>query len=238
MRKATSVEIEAKVGAAVVPPAVHTHAEATPACTDDGSNGDRPRSRKPAATARVDLDEDVLERLDAGDVRGALDRLMRRHGTTVFRYCREALRDPVLAEDVHQQIFIEAYRDLPRFARRSSLRTWLFGVARHRVLDAAKARTRARGHFEQVEVRDTPDLRADPGTSLDDARWCEAMMLCLDRLNEHVRTALLLRYQQGFTFEEMAEICRESAGTLQARVARALSGLRTCIEAQLGDVRD
>jgi DNA-directed RNA polymerase specialized sigma24 family protein len=49
-----------------------------------------------------------------------------------------------------------------------------------------------------------------------------------------MRTAVLLRYQQGFTFAEMARICGEKPGTLQARVARALPLLRAWIEAQTG----
>jgi DNA-directed RNA polymerase specialized sigma24 family protein len=51
-------------------------------------------------------------------------------------------------------------------------------------------------------------------------------------LAEAARTAVLLHYQQGFTFEEMAVICGEKPGTLQARVARALKALRACVEAR------
>ena len=43
-------------------------------------------------------------------------------------------------------------------------------------------------------------------------------------------TAVVLRYQHGFTFEEMAVICNEKPGTLQARVSRALPLLRACVE--------
>jgi RNA polymerase sigma-70 factor (ECF subfamily) len=49
-----------------------------------------------------------------------------------------------------------------------------------------------------------------------------------------VRTALLLRFQQGLTFEDMAEVCRARPGTLQAQVTRALPVLKDCIEARTG----
>src|SRR5262249_39612715 len=81
-----------------------------------------------------DPDADVLA-LVGRDTRVALHHLMQRHGRAVYRYCRIALGDAVLADDVHQQVFIEAFRDLPGFAGRSTLRTWLLGIARHRVLD-------------------------------------------------------------------------------------------------------
>jgi len=159
---------------------------------------------------------------------------MQRHGTSVYRYCREALRDRALAEDVQQQVFIAAFRDLPRFSGRSSVRTWLFAIARHRVLDAVKARRRSRSHVDSEDAVDLPDPRPSPGERLDDVRLREALVTCLQKLAPHVVTAVLLRFQQGFTFEEMADVCREKPGTLQAQVARALPSLRTCIETRTG----
>jgi len=106
------------------------------------------------------------------------------------------------------------------------VRTWLFGIARHRVLDAAKARARVHARVELDSFADAPDPRAAPDEQLDDQRLHELLVACLDSLDEKSRNALLLRYQQGFTFEQMAAICREKPGTLQVRVARALPILK------------
>lgn len=185
----------------------------------------------------IDPDADVLELVRQGKTREAAQLLMKRHGAAVYRYCRCELRDPTLAEDVHQQVFIEAFRDLPRFSRVSTLRIWLFAIARHRVLDAAKKRRRTLSHFDHVDHvadADAVDPRPSPAQAIDDARLLEALTACLDEIGEEARTALLLRFQQGFTFEEMAEICREKAGTLHARVARVLPRLRALIEARYG----
>ena len=187
-----------------------------------------------AVRARAeDPDRDIVDLALDGDLNAALRALMRRHGAAVFRYCREALRDTALAEDVHQHVFIQAHRDLPRFGGRATIRTWLFAIARHRVLDAAKSRRRALAHLENkdtLETIDPPDLTLTAGEQIDDIRLHEALIMCIDRLGEHMRTAVLLRYQQGFTFEEMAQVCGEKPGTLQARVVRALPLLRACIE--------
>ena len=182
----------------------------------------------------MDPDSDLLGLVAQGDMTTALRLLMQRHGAPVYRYCREALRDAVLADDVHQQVFIEAYRDLPAFKRRSSVRTWVFAIARHRVLDAAKSRRRAESHIDGDDATKVADPGPSPGQSIDDARLRQALITCLDKLREQVRTALLLRFQQGFTFEDMAEMCREKPGTLQAKVTRALPVLRTCIESRTG----
>lgn len=164
----------------------------------------------------------------------ALRLLMQRHGTSVYRYCRVALRDATLADDVHQQVFIQAFRDLPRFRGRSPVRTWVFAIARHRVLDAAKSRSRAQAHIDGDDATRVPDPRPSPGERLDNIRLRQALASCLDKLREQVRTALLLRFQQGFTFEDMADVCHRKPGTLQAQVTRALPVLRTCIESQTG----
>ncbi|HET7504072.1 MAG TPA: sigma-70 family RNA polymerase sigma factor [Kofleriaceae bacterium] len=179
-------------------------------------------------------DSDVVGLVAQGDVKEALRILMQRHGRAVYRYCREALNDAVLADDVQQQVFIEAFRDLPRFHGRSSVRTWLFAIARHRVLDAAKKRRRGQSHVETAEVGSVPDSSPSPEESIDDRRLHAALRACLALLRDAVRTALLLRFQQGFTFEEMAVICSERPGTLQAKVTRALPILRACIESRIG----
>lgn len=190
--------------------------------------------------AKVNLtpadDSDVLGLVAEGDMTGALRRLMELHGTAVYRYCCTALHDGTLAEDVHQQVFIQAHRDLPRFANRSSLRTWLFAIARHRVLDAAKSRRRARSHEESNDATAIPDPDPSPGERIDDVRLRNALSTCVDRLRAPLRTAVLLRFQLGFTFEEMGQVCSEKPGTLQAQVTRALPVLRECIERHTGGV--
>ncbi len=53
---------------------------------------------------------------------------------------------------------------------------------------------------------------------------------CLEGLAPPIRLALLLRYQEGFSYEEMGEMCRERPVTLQRRVVRAMLVLRRCLE--------
>lgn len=176
-----------------------------------------------------DPDADIVTMAREGQRDQAIRALMKRHGEGVYRYVTIALRGRGNADDVHQRVFIEADRDLRRFAGRSLLRTWLYGIARHRVLDAVKADKRSERQ-EPIDAWDGPADNPSPSEQLDDARLRRALLACLEQLGEHVRSAVLLRYQQGFSFEDMSQVCREKAGTLQARVARALPALRECIE--------
>ena len=186
-------------------------------------------------STQIGPDEDVLELTRRGDLHGALTILMPRHGKIVYRYCLEELRDKALADDIHQQIFIQAYRDLPSFGYRAMLKIWLLGIARHRVLDAVKARRRAEAHIGEDEDADMLDPTPPPDERLHEAHVSLAMIRCLHRLGELVQRTLVLRYQQGLSFKELAGLFGQPADTLQTRVRRTLPKLRTAIEREIGE---
>lgn len=182
-------------------------------------------------TIRAGDDEaDILAALDAGDVRRAGTLMVTRFGDRVFDYCSRYLSDDTLAADVQQITLIQAYQSLKGFNRRSRLRTWLFKIATHRCLDALKSARRAKKHVTSDDV-DVADPNAAGGDrSLNSKETARALEECLDRLPEQVRMAVLLRHHEDLSFEQMAEIFGEKPGTLQARVARAKSSLKTCLE--------
>jgi len=188
----------------------------------------------PAVARDADPDVDVIELVDRGERHAALSRLMQRYGEAIYRYCGAALRDAALADDVQQQVFLGAFRDLPRYAGRGTVRTWLFAIARYRVLDAVRRRRRGEARIAQAQAAaEPPALPPSPADSLDDLRLRAALVASLGELTEPSRTAVVLRYQQGFSFDEMAAICRERPATLRARVSRALPVIRASIEARM-----
>jgi RNA polymerase sigma-70 factor (ECF subfamily) len=184
-------------------------------------------------------DGQVQQLLERGDVAGALRHVMLCFGDSVYRFCCGVLGDSVLAQDVHQQVFMEALRDLPQFQYRSTVRTWIFGIARHRLLDAARARRRSAARIAtsaiEDELADEPDPGPAPDESIDATRLQAALADSLRALREPVRVAVVLRFQQGLTFEEIAGVCGDRPGTHHARVTRALRQLRADIESRLQD---
>lgn len=166
-----------------------------------------------------------------GERRARVAKLVEEHGVAVRGLCVRLLRDQSLADDVVQQVFINAYRDLDRFEGRSSPRTWLFGIASHRCLDAIKSRHRRMLRIESNE----PAMLAfeapasEPIERIDHARRIAALEACLELLPEEMRAAVLLRFQTEATYEELELRLGASANTLQVRVARALPRLRRCL---------
>jgi RNA polymerase sigma-70 factor, ECF subfamily len=200
--------------------------EASP--TNGHSNAPRRRA--------MDTDQDIVELFQARKYDKALVMLMDRHEHGVFRFCCTLLSNEELAKDVTQIAFIHAHRDMSTFAGRSTLKSWLFAIARNRARDA--------GRGPKVDKLGTPldeftslrleDSARSPDMRISDIELAEALRGCLEALNEAEIAAVLLRYQQDMSFEEMSQVTGEKPGTLQARVARAVEKVRRCIEKKTG----
>ncbi|HSR95446.1 MAG TPA: RNA polymerase sigma factor [Kofleriaceae bacterium] len=173
---------------------------------------------------------DPLALLARGDRKGAITALMDQHGSTVFNFCSRFLVDRALAEDVLQQVFLNAYRDIHRFEGRSSPRTWLLRIAVHRCQDAIKARNRQRVDADPDAIHDAVDPGRIPDEHVEKSRLVRALEECLEALPRDVRATVLLRFHSGFSYREMAGSLDASAEALQARVSRALPALRRCLE--------
>jgi RNA polymerase sigma-70 factor, ECF subfamily len=187
------------------------------------------------AVPKGPFDEDEIDAaLAGGDRQRAFTLLMQRYGDQVYRYAMAMTGgDTQVAEEVRQQVFVEAYRDLPGFAARSPVRGWLFGIVRHRCLDASKALRRWGLRYKNEPSPESEVDDTEPGDQLDVRRLARLLEGCIAELAPAAREAILLRYQQELSYDEAAAITGERPGTLQQRVARALPVLRRCVEAQL-----
>lgn len=181
----------------------------------------------------VSPEEQALEALSEGNLRHALTLLMDCYGEELYRHCRQMLGSDALAADVHQTVFVQAFGDLPSFARRSSLRTWLYAIARHRCLDALKMQRRRRWRFLQgASTEERADPRPTADQSLQEFSRSQAMTRALQCLKPEVRLAVLLRYREEMSYEQMSEVCGAAPATLQARVQRALPKLKKALQAE------
>lgn len=174
-------------------------------------------------------EEEAAKALHDGDLRHTLTLLMETYGDEIYRHCRQVVGNDDLAGDVHQTVFVQAYRDLARFGGRSSFRTWLYAIARNRCLDALKMQRRRRWRFMQGPPDDRPDPSPDVRERLQSRSEAQAIDVALESLQPEVRIAVLLRFREDMSFEEMAEVCGERAATLQARVSRALPKLKQAL---------
>lgn len=179
-----------------------------------------------------DFDRRALDALKRGARREALDALMLGYGDALFRYCYSMLQSRTLTQDVHQTVFLQAYQDLDLFSG-DSFRPWLYAIAHNRCLDSLKVTRRWwKRFFLTNDLPDKPDPSPSSEERLIAGSVASELEKCLSELGAHVRIAVILRYQEGFSYEEMGHICRERPDALKMRVARAMPVLRKCLEAK------
>lgn len=131
------------------------------------------------------------------------------------------LTDPARADDLTQETFLRAIGALPRFAGRSSARTWLLSIARRVVVDQIRHDT------SRPRTTHVADLDAALAGSRRGSR-IESMVeirLLIDGLESHRREALILTQILGLSYAEAAEVSGCPIGTVRSRVARARDDL-------------
>lgn len=170
-------------------------------------------------TGRDDpLDSTLIQRWKEGDERAATA-LVERHGTALARYIG-SLGERDSAEEVVQDTFVRAFSSLDTFRGDSSLRTWLFTIARRLVVDRRRALRRRRdvGSLEDVDA-------ATEYTALDGLIASEAKRKvwgAVGKLSPTQREVFLLRVNEGLSYKEIAEVAGTTEGAARVHYHNAL----------------
>jgi RNA polymerase sigma-70 factor (ECF subfamily) len=147
-----------------------------------------------------------------------LEEFYRDHASAVYAFLVSLCRDPVWAEDLMQDTFVRATRALPGY-RGGSPKAWLFAIARTTFLDDARRRAR-RPVAEMVEV----------GVVDPDVAEGETIRSILAALPETQRTALVLRDQLGFPYDDVSRILGKSLGATKVIIHRGRAAFRRAYE--------
>lgn len=175
-------------------------------------------------------DRSLARRLAADDPR-ALEEIWALHGPALARYVRHFVSDPSLAEEVLQDTLVAAWRGAARFGGRSSLRTWLCGIARRQALGALRRRARTDGRASgAVDPDSLPAAGPMPQDAMEVADDRASLASALRRLSPLHREVLLLTFVQGLAYEEQAEALRVPVGTVKSRIFNAKRALRAVLE--------
>jgi RNA polymerase sigma-70 factor (ECF subfamily) len=145
----------------------------------------------------------------------------------LFSFALSLCRDRTTAQDLVQETYVRALRAARHPEEASGIRSWLFTIL-HNVWRNERRR-RVPEPLEALPERLVPRASADADQRLDDAAATERLGRAVDALPEAYREVVLLRYGEGFGYQEIADILRCPAGTVMSRLARARELIRAAV---------
>lgn len=169
------------------------------------------------AVALTQPDLGLLRKAQRGDAR-AFAEIVRLYERPVYNYVVRLIGNRDLAEDLTQEIFLRVYQGLPGFSLRSRFTTWLFQVAKNRVLDELRAierRPRAVATLDDLPTLDVVDQPIERTEAID------AVWRAVELLNVDLKMALLLRDVVGFSYVEIADSLEVTLATVKWRIYKA-----------------
>lgn len=190
--------------------------------------------RQSAAARRGRQADQLVEAARRGEP-GAFDRLVTRFRPRIYALALHMTGNHSDAEDVTQDAFLKAYRNLPRFEGRSEFFTWLYRIAMNHALDARRKRVRREGlplDDPRVEPALEADAHGDPARSLELRDTYRRLLLAMDRLSPKLKATVVLTQLQGMSHSEAAVVLGVREGVVAWRLLEARKRLRASMELQ------
>jgi RNA polymerase sigma-70 factor (ECF subfamily) len=194
-------------------------------------------------------DRTYVARARAGDA-DAYRVLVERHGRALFRLCFRMTGNQQDAEDVVQESFLRAFRQLSKFDERASFGTWLYRIAANCSLDLVRSRKRRSEHQSLIgdstggsggqaddPVLSLPSTDPTPERAALSGEIRERLAEAMNELSATERTAFVLRHFEGMRIEEVSRVLECQPGAAKHSVFRAVQKLRRALEPVMGAAR-
>lgn len=152
--------------------------------------------------------------------RDAIKLLFEQYGTEIYQYIRYTLGDPMIAEDVVQEIFLRALKAWPKFEHRSSARTWLWSIVRNHLRDVLRQKKKL---AMQVALDEEFIENFDTGQDSFSVVELESV---LQSLTIPYRQVVTLRIIQDKSNQEVAELLGWTEAKVRVTFHRALKKLK------------
>jgi len=179
-----------------------------------------------AQERQSDLDErELIADAARGDF-AAFKNIYKRYNERIFNLIYYWLGDRLSAEDVLQIVFMKVYRGLPDFRFESALSTWIYRIALN---ECQNQTSRAGAKYVPLDAILGGGEELDPGPPPDDQHAVKERQQILTRalmeLPPKLRTVVVLKYQEGLSYAEIAAIMQCTTGTVASRLNRGLAQL-------------
>jgi len=166
------------------------------------------------------------------------------HGDILYRFAMQRAQDSELAADLVQETLLSAWKSKDSFAGKSSVRTWLIGILKHKWIDHLRKEIRQREHAEVAEGDPTAWFDVDNGKWKDQPQqWhddpqslCQSeqfmgvLKSCTQHLPKKQQLVFDMRELQGLDSDDICNVCDITPTNLHVLLHRARLGLRHCLD--------
>ncbi|GHA17309.1 RNA polymerase sigma factor [Devosia pacifica] len=181
-----------------------------------------------AGAPNTDDADGLILRIAKGE-RAALASLFDAEGARLVAVAQRIVRRRDLAEEVVQESFLAIWRSATQFdSSRGSARAWITRIVRNRALNLLRDGHRMDYHDTET-LTDLGDRAADAMAAFDALEERDSLKLCLSRLDEPKRRAILLCYVTGLSHGEVAATLKAPLGTVKAWIRRGTIALQDCL---------
>lgn len=195
--------------------------------------------REAMLSAARDSDALAVERTLAGE-RDAFRVLVERHSQQLFRLAYRMTGNEHDAEEVVQEAFLRAYRNLGQFGSRANFGTWAYRIAANYAIDRMRQKRKEEARHKTpnpaAEEQDqdpldlVPDERPNPDRLAVNSELRRKMQEALKNLSYSERTAFVMRHWEGCAIEEIAAVLKSTTSAAKNTVFRSVQKLRRALE--------
>jgi RNA polymerase sigma-70 factor (ECF subfamily) len=180
-------------------------------------------------------DEQLMQRYGRGEV-SAFDLLYERHELKIWRYIKRSVPDHASAEELMQDVWFSVAREASRYRPTARFTTWLFTIARNRIVDAFRKDRDHRSLDDEgdpatsIAARLAADTSLEPQERVHRQQNASALLAAVERLPAEQRDAFLLHAEGELTLEEIAAATGTSFETAKSRLRYARAKLRQLLQ--------
>ena len=194
--------------------------------------------QEPAGPRRPALrnDDELIASFKEGD-HSAFQELVLKYEPRVYNHCLRMVSDEVESYDLTQEVFLKVFRKIKNYEHTYSFYTWLYRITVNCCIDYLR---RKRRHIQSVSLsggigddaadqgkeQDVPDTTYVPDTALLNRELGDVLTRAIGQLSEKLRSIIILKEVEGFSYEEIAEVLGCSRGTVKSRLFRARERLK------------
>lgn len=159
---------------------------------------------------------------------GAMHELFGIFSPVVYAFALNRLNDAADAADVVNDVMLQVWKSAAKFESRSKVKTWILGIANHKVLDIFRRRQRVQ--FEELDEQIADDSTETAAQGIALSQDAAAIKHCMDKLSENHRQVVHLAFFEDMAYQEIAEVLECPAGTVKTRMLHAKNNLKLCLQ--------